>query len=476
MNSILNNTINTNATHIALKNESNEINYSEYVYKINKVSSYISKLNLPLNSRICIISENNIDFAPIFFGIINSGHIAAPINYRLTEFQISERIDVIGAEIIILSSHLKDKFDNLGKDKIEFDEILENNYCEQENHNNELFKLDIDQPASIIFTSGTSGKPKAIVHTLNNHIESALASNEIIKFESGDIWNANIPFFHVGGIAILFRALICGGTVSCYDGIEDMITHMSLVPLQLSRMLKDKKDANKLLKLKAILLGGDSVNINLLQSIKELNLNAYISYGSTELGSQIATKIVSDIKDIRNPSAKILGHCEVKISDNKEILIKGKSLSIGEWINSEIIPITNNDGWFNSNDIGILDENNELRVIGRIDNMFISGGENIQPEIIENAICEIDSIQKAIVVPVKDEEYGKKPVAFIKFSEQNEIEITSEYITEFLKSKLSGLMVPVMFRYLKDDYLENGLKYNRSSLTNIAEISSISDF
>ena len=164
--------------------------------------------------------------------------------------------------------------------------------------------LDLNQITNVVFTSGSAssgGKPRAVVHSYGNHYHSALGSNRNIRLKKDDLWLIALPLFHVSGLSILYRAALMGAGVvfmskSQWDPKEweeifstYAITHVSLVSTQLYRLLQNKELSQRLIRLKAILLGGSEISYSLLQEARRLGLNLYCSYGSSEMSSQIAT-------------------------------------------------------------------------------------------------------------------------------------------------------------------------------------------
>ncbi len=325
-------------------------------------------------------------------------------------------------------------------------------------------KLSSNENATIIFTSGSTSTPKAILHTYSNYYYSALGSNENIPIHKNDKWLLSLPLHHIGGLSILFRVLISGGTLVGYDkaiSLEETIskhsiTHLSVVATQLKRMIQNLE---KLQTLKAILVGGGQVSGDLIRDATILNLPIYKTYGMSEMSSQITTTSENASQEELRTSGKILKYREIEIADDNEILVRGEVLC-KQYLNGNMH--IDSDGWFHTGDIGSLDAKGNLTVLGRKDNMFISGGENIYPEPIEKLLMQMDNIEEVCIVPKEHTEFGQVPVLFYKT--ENNTEISIGFVKEFLHDKVMSFEIPKEIYLFPKEYKSQGIKLDRAFL------------
>ncbi len=219
-------------------------------------------------------------------------------------------------------------------------------------------------------------------------------------------------------------------------------------------------------KLKAILLGGGAIPERLIEQCIALKLPIHVSYGSTEMSSQITTTAVDEAPEKLFTAGKLLPYRELKIATNGEILVRGETLFAG-YVQGERLrlPLGEN-GWFGTGDIGELTEDGYLIVQGRKDHMFISGGENIHPEEIERELLKYPGIEEAVVVPVPDVEFGSRPVAFIRWQKAPGADIAP--LTAHLRQNLSGLKIPIRFFNWREEKGER-IKPDRRALRQLAE-------
>ncbi|MEI6692493.1 MAG: o-succinylbenzoate--CoA ligase [Chlorobium sp.] len=433
----------------ALKFPDTTISFKELDIQSLGIANILYEKGLRSGDIIAFVSPNTPEMVLLLAGVLKAGMIAAPLNNRFPEHILEATIENLSPQLLLtsdnqllglpglltlrISSVLESAVRNTSAKKFEFSESME-------------------RPVSIIHTSASSGAAKAVVHSCGNHWFSALGSNENIPFGNGDCWLLSLPLYHIGGYALLFRSLFSGGTLAVGefgDGIADSmerfaLTHISVVPTQLYRVLAEKKCRKKLRRLKAVLLGGSPATKSLIEDAIRQHIPLYLSYGSTEMSTQIATS-PQPITSIEQNSGRILPYREILVAVDGELLVKGPCLFIGYYHQGKIQVQTDGDGWFHTADIGSVEENGTVTVVGRKDNMFISGGENIYPEETEKALMMIEGIRDALVVPAYDEEYGVRPVAYILTGEKNIPD--DEAITRAMHALVGKLKAPV--RYIR---------------------------
>ncbi len=329
------------------------------------------------------------------------GAVVVPLSTRYTEGQVDAAVESMGCDLRVTA------------------EMLER-LCSYQGHVFEgvcLSDLDLNlsQDATIVLTSGSTGQPKGVLHTWANHVASAKASDEVMPFGQGDVWLVSLPMYHVGGLALIVRALLHGGTLLCPETdwqtalTQEAVTHVSLVPTQLRQCLSQGHMMALLAELKTVLVGGAPCPEGLVSQAQSLGITVHITYGASEAASQITTT-----QGVPVGSGRALSHAEVRIDEQHEILVKCRSLCRGVVFQGQVTPVTDEQGWFHTGDLGRVDDLGHLFVLGRRDTQFISGGENIRPEEIEQAILTLPDVEQCVVVPVPDATYGQRPVAFVK--------------------------------------------------------------
>jgi len=316
-------------------------------------------------------------------------------------------------------------------------------------------------PATLVFTSGSSGTAKARVHSLANHLASSEGSQERDGLGPGDRWLQSLPLYHVGGLAVLFRCVFAGVAVYFPEESEPveevlfkgLVSHASLVPTQLLRLLERSPECPPDSPVKRLLIGGAAAGEELLQRAFSGGWPVAACYGSTETGSQVVSVPAGVSPEGAGYSSGIcLPHAALKCSEQGELLVKSDSLCLGSWEQGKLVPITDEHGWYHTGDAGRISEEGWVHVEGRMDRMMISGGENLHPEHIEAALRRVTGREQVVVVPVPDPEFGHRPGAWVEGTVTAGEEARWR---EQLRKWLPGYMIPVGIRSLPET---SGLK------------------
>lgn len=313
-----------------------------------------------------------------------------------------------------------------------------------------------DRLASMTLTSGSTGLPKAAVHTPAAHLASATGVLSRLSYGAEDSWLLSLPLFHVSGQGIFWRWLLAGGRLVVKPEIPLALalqgcTHASLVPTQLWRLLEQKETFT----LREVLLGGATIPVTLTEQAQALGLACWCGYGLTELASTVCAKRADGLADV----GTALAGQYVTIIDG-EIWLRSASLASGYWRDGKLTPLCNAEGWFPTRDRGVL-HYQRLQIIGRSDNLFFSGGEGIQPEEVEQVIARHPAIEQVFIVPVTDVEFGQRPVAVVV----PQREANFQEINAWLDDKLSRFQIPVHWYILPEIFNVDGIKVSRCKLT-----------
>ncbi|CAM3132496.1 o-succinylbenzoate--CoA ligase [Vibrio rarus] len=313
--------------------------------------------------------------------------------------------------------------------------------------------------ASLIFTSGSTGEPKAVAHSASNHLASAIGLQKGFKFGHDSHWLLSLPLFHVSGLAIVWRWLLSGCCLSLKQGKSlnlQGISHTSMVPTQLLRVLQTEQAPR--LTLERVLLGGAIIPQQLAHLAQARGIDTWAGYGLTEMASTVSAKRVNEL----DSAGSALEYRQIKLQQ-QHIFVRGDTLALGYWKQGKVQPLTLSDGWFDTKDLGRW-QNDELVIIGRADNQFISGGENIHCEEIERVLLEHSQVEQAFIVPIPDETFGHRPVALLTLSD-NTLSLKLQVQLQHLSlSKLQKFKCPIAYYQIPEHLLNKGIKISRAQL------------
>lgn len=291
-----------------------------------------------------------------------------------------------------------------------------------------------DETALVVFTSGSTSSPKGVRLTHANLIAACHASVSHLGHGPEDSWLAAMPLHHVGGLSILLRSAHAGGSVRLMprfdpatfaDALRSGVTIASVVPTML-RLVLDH-DSGPYQGVKAVLVGGGPIPPGLLERAADSGLPALPTYGMTETFGQVATSIPGSPVDYR---AHPLPGIELRITDDGRIAVRGDQVSPGYLGEPDRA-----DPWLVTNDLGQLDGDGALRVLGRGDVVIVSGGENVDPVRVEEAIRAVDGVTDVIVVGVPDDLWGMRVTAVYSGS-------VADDVVAGAMTGLSGHMAP----------------------------------
>ncbi len=447
---------------IALISNTKNITYGQLAVSIQTAVEQCRRQGIRQGTKVAIYNETSLDYIILLLALWRIGAVACLLSPRLPPQEIKRQIKKL--QCMSWPSGLSPlRYSFIVGNPIPVKKISEHQGLTGllRSHPPQLIK-----PATILLTSGSSGEPKAVVHTVGNHYFNALGSNENIPVGKGDCWLLSLPLYHVSGLSILWRCFLGQATIAVMDRDDHLasairkfnVTHVSLVTTQLDRLLREQRGILSLKKLKAILLGGGPLPDPLITTAKKLQLPIFLTYGLTEMASQVATSRNSDGK------IQILKYRQLKIAEDGEIFVKGKTLFRGYLKNSKITRRLEK-GWFATGDLGQIDKKSGLKILGRKDNMFISGGENIYPEEIEKALLNSGLVKQAIVVPVKNSEFGFRPVAFVQWSTQVKAPLLK--LRQHLSKSLPAFKIPAQFYEFPRGYFPQGIKIDRHNFKRV---------
>jgi O-succinylbenzoic acid--CoA ligase len=431
--------------NFAILSDNNEMSYTELIALVRRTAGIFIEKGIKKNDHIAVLSENNLEFILTINALWLIGAIPIPLNIKLTENEICEMIEFSDCNFIIIINKVIQHSFNLEIPQIDFNLKLIKNHQVY----NIVDSFDSSNICLMMFTSGSTGFPKCVELSFDNLYYSAKSVDNEINHNTDDIWLASLPFYHIGGFSIITRTIIAGCKILLPKSlksedlnsiiIEYKPSLISLVPIMFKSLIKSIDEP--WIELKQIFLGGGPIPNEIIESSKEKKWPISIVYGSTETASMVAICSTPNLIENGKSAGVPMEGVKIKIDDlskSQFIFIQSKSIAksyykANEEFNNKLI-----GGIFSSNDIGEIDNNGNLQILGRGDEIIISGGENISliqiRKIISKKFIGLDFVN----IGIKDQKWEQSYITVIG-SDEPEIEVELE---KYLSKQLPKFKMP----------------------------------
>ncbi|QPC47316.1 o-succinylbenzoate--CoA ligase [Mangrovibacillus cuniculi] len=460
------------------------LSFKEVDKKTEQVAKVLNGAGIKEGDRVSVHLSNKPETVIILLALQAVKAIAHCVNTRLSPEEIIYQVKDCSAALFISDSlELMNEVRSITK-TLEVGHIFNS-----ENHifmsDNDQRSFEWDDTCSIMYTSGTTGKPKGVIQSYGNHYHSATASSIHLSIINQDCWYCAVPIFHVSGFSIIVRSLVTGCSfylAETYNQEElctliqqEQVTIASVVTVMLLRFHEQWNLTTIPTTFKGFLVGGGPVPKWLLQELTEKGFNLFQTYGMTETCSQVVTlspeKAATKIGSVGLP----LLHTDIKIdkldgSGVGEILVKGPTVTKGYWGLPEVTSNAFVNGWFKTGDIGYLDQDEFLYIKDRRSDLIISGGENIYPAEIESVLLAHPNVEQVAVIGVQSTEWGQSPSACIVLSDHVlDIRSVELDLIHLCHEKLASYKHPVHFHFMESLPMTSSMKIKRHELKALLE-------
>jgi O-succinylbenzoic acid--CoA ligase len=464
-------TSNPDATALVDASSGESWTYAELDAAVETTAGTLAALGVERGDRVGVLMETRPEFARLVFACARLGAILVPLNARLSRGELDAQVEAVRPVLVVCEADTENDALALDPPAVSVDGNASEerpstgaagDFTARTPQTVESADLAWDDTRALVFTSGTTGDPKAVGLTYGNFAASAVASAFRLGVLPGDRWCCPLPMYHMGGLSVVVRSALYGTTAVLTRGFDADAVHdalstydctgVSLVPTMLRRLL-DSGDFPE--SLRFALVGGAPTPPDLSRRALDADVPVCLTYGMTETTSQVATlrpeQADSRIDTVGRP---LLG-TDVTVVDadgdplspgkTGELVVSGPTVTPG--YSDEAGDTDSNEERFcefglRTGDRGFVDADGYLHVQGRQSDRIITGGENVHPERVTDALATHPSVDEAVVVGVPDDEWGERVGALVVPGGDDTQSVSADDLREFAAERLADYERP----------------------------------
>lgn len=449
------------------------VSYAELDRRAALAASLLAERKVGEGDRVAILCRNRIAFFELLFACAKLGAILVPLNWRMPPAELDQLLTDSTPKILFYG---REDAETVGGIMYpppavaldgEYEELVER--TAPRTFRSHWAAAD---PWYLLYTSGTTGRPKGVIHTYRMALANYVNIGSAIDLNANDATPNFLPLFHTAGINLhTLPTLIAGGRVLVMEGFgaETLVTLFEQrrldtffgVPTVYQSLLDHPRFADAPLDhVRHWGCGGAPLPDALAEQYRELGVRVCNGMGMTETGPTAFLAAPDDawnhIGSVGKPqllcSVRIVDEAGKDVADGEvgDLLFAGPGVTPGYWRNEEATEAAfTEDGWLRSGDLARRDPGGHYYVVGRRKEMFISGGENVYPAEVENVLCSHPAVAEAAVVAVADSKWGEAGRAFLRLEEKFPPPAYEE-MDDFCRRRLAPYKVPKSFEYVDD--------------------------
>ena len=464
--SLLDDSARERAQRTAIRLDDTEISYEELNHGAAQVAGLLKAKGLNPGDRVGIMLPNVPQFALAYFGVLRAGGIVVPMNTQLKGREVSFYLSDPDAHLLFAWHEVAEAAEQGAKETGaevitvkpgEFEKLIAESEAEDE-----LVERAGDDTAVILYTSGTTGKPKGAELTHDNLFENARVSRGLAEADEDSIVLGALPLFHCFGQTCGLNAtLLAGGCISMIPRFDpgkaleiierDKVTVFQGVPTMFTAMLHfDGREEIDTSSLRLCMSGGAAMPVEVMQGFEDaFDCQVLEGYGLSET-APVASFNHPDRERKPGSIGTAIEGVEIRILDDDgkevdqgeigELAIRGHNVMKGYWKNPEATEESIVDGWFHTGDLGKVDEDGYFFIVDRKKQMIIRGGYNVYPREIEEVLYEHPAVQEAAVLGIPDEKMGEEIGAAVVLKQGQEVD--EEELKAFIKAEVASYKYP----------------------------------
>jgi fatty-acyl-CoA synthase len=438
----------TTPARIAIDHLGRELSYAELDAASERFAASFVARGLVRGDRVATLTGNSPEHVAVFFACARLGLILAPLSWRLAAPELAYQLEDSEPALFLVEGEHAELAEATGH---AFEPLLvggEGGVPDAQ--------VEDDDPLLLVYTSGTTGRPKGALLTHANCFWTNLSFDLATGVSGDDVVLQVLPQFHCGGWnvqallgwwkgarIVLERSFDPG---RCLDLIEQKrVTTMMGVPANYLFLSQEPGFATAdLSSLRRAVVGGAPMPEALLESWHERGVDVVQGYGLTEAAPNVLCLPPEEAVRKLGWAGKPYPHVDVRLSGEEELQVRGPNVFAGYWRNPEATAEVLVDGWLRTGDVAERDEEGFYRIKGRLKDMYISGGENVYPAEVESVLHEHAAVADAAVVAVPDERWGEVGVAFVVLSG----DASEDELVEHVRGRLARFKAPKAVRFV----------------------------
>ncbi|GAA5125530.1 AMP-binding protein [Pseudonocardia adelaidensis] len=458
------------------------LTYGELNDRAARCAASLAASGTGRGDRIAYLGMNSTSFVVTMFAAFRLGAVFVPVNFRLAEPELQQVLRLSGATTIVAEEDHRGPIEAVRGNTVLQRFLLVDDDSEAPAHpaatpwepwssllatatpQEEVVPQGFDDLATLMFTSGTTGLPKGVMLTHGNLWWSAVNADSVLDTRPGEVTHVAAPLFHAGAFNSFFlRTITRGGTVvvrRAFDPrafLDDLVAHdvnsFFAVPVMLAALAQVPGiAATEFGTVRSIVVAGAPVPPALIAQFATWDVPLQQAWGLTETAPFATHLPVERAVDKAGSAGVPMPYTEVRVVDpatnqpvaaqvRGEIVVRGPNVTPGYWDNTEATAAAFDDaGWFHSGDIGYFDADGYLYIVDRLKDMIISGGENVYPAEVEQALWDLSTLADVAVVGRPDERWGEAVVAVV--APHDGADVTLEQIRGHAAAKLARYKLP----------------------------------
>ncbi|MBQ14378.1 MAG: long-chain fatty acid--CoA ligase [Gammaproteobacteria bacterium] len=453
------------------------LSFSELNARCNRLVSSLLALGVKPGDRIAVAMMNSAEFIEAYFAIAKLGAIIVPLNWRLVPDELEFILKDSGSSTLIFGEEFVDVMSELHSRGAKTDVVnwiqhaigdgnseFTQDYMQFRDAGSDaepVISVCEDELLYIMYTSGTTGLPKGVVHSHNTCFWALFTFGASCDLRDADRYLVALPLFHVGSLTPVTLNIYRGVTsvvMREFDPIrawqliqEEQVTNSLLVPAMLNFMVQVPDVAQyDYSSLRWVQSGASPLPVNLIQQYADMGIDIHQIYGLTEsCGPACVINAESALSKIGS-TGRAFFHTEVRVVDEAgkdcppgeqgEVWVRGKHVMLKYWNRPDATAETiTREGWLRTGDVASIDDEGFVYIQDRIKDMIISGGENVYPAEIENVILSHPEVGEVAVIGQPSEIWGESPFAVVV---KNTEQLTEADVLAHCEGKMAGFKLP----------------------------------